>query len=357
MWIDAASKLAGKHDDLMLLVNVITIVAFVLVNAVLIYFVIRYRRRGPNDITSNVAHNTTIEVVWTVIPTIIMMILFVMGMNIFGEMRAQGNGTISFFGLIAEETPPPKIENNIYVKASKWKWTFYYPSATHKVAGKEDKRLRSDILYLEENKHTKMVMKSNDVIHSFFVPAFRVKEDVVGSIYTFVYVQPLITKIQESLSDKARLAKFKDDPCVALKKSGVKRCGAYRVYCTEYCGTDHSNMLNWAVVLPTADFEKQMTVLSLVKAKTGEEIFNTNCKTCHTTDGSRGQGPSFKGLWEKERVFEDGSQIKADENYIRESIRNPGKKVVKGYGNLMPSQGTYTDEEIDNIIEFIKKQK
>ncbi len=366
MWIDAASKFAGEVDFLMNVIHVVTIIPFVLVNAVLVYFVIKYRRRGEKDnITSNVAHNTTIEVVWTLVPTVVMLWLCFWGLALFNDMRGAS---------LKKGDPLMQID----VRAMKWNWDFIYrPDVRQVRTGKNaDKALKSGVLFLEENKDTKLIMRSRDVIHSFFIPAFRVKEDVVGSIYTFVYFNPLITKTQEKMTDAERKSRSYNgdvDGCLMLKEANkklkpeqrlnLKRCGSYRIYCTEYCGKDHSNMTRWAVVLEPADFRKQLGLIEAednnVTAARGQGIFNRNCVSCHSADGSRKVGPTFKGLYDgtkgKLREFDFGvDSVNADENYIRESILNPRKKIVKGYPkNGMPVQNL-NDSEIRSVIEYIK---
>ncbi len=341
MWIECGSEHCAQHDWIMNVIHIITIVSTILVCGTMVYFVIRYRRRGPNDVTSRVAHNTTIEVVWTVIPTAIMFALFYFGIALFNDMRS---------------APPDAMRVN--VTGIRWNWSFVYP---------EFSNMKTDRLYLQAGRDTKLVMHAapNDVLHSFFVPAFRVKEDVVSPTFaTFITFRPHISPEQKALRPERR-AKGKDqndrDPCIDLMAKGIAQCAAYRVYCTEYCGKDHSAMLNWAIVLEQADFQKTMKSLEQqvleVSAKRGESIYNSNCLACHTKTGKDATGPSFLGLFGKERTFADGSGAKADEAYIRESMLKPTAKVVKGFAPTMPPQSTLSDAEIRSVIEFIKTLK
>ncbi len=320
MYIEGASLNAVGHDSLMLWVNIITIFAFVVLNAVLVYFIIRYRRRSDNDITSRVAHNTTIEVIWTTVPTIIMAWLYVWGLMEFIKMRTV-----------------PENAMTIQVNAKQWAWTFTYPSTLRKNPEKATVLKSSNVLYLEEGKATKLVMKSSDVIHSFFVPAFRVKEDVVPHMFTYTTFTPIIPEIHKS-------------------KDRVE----YYVYCAEYCGKDHSAMLAKAVILSPKRFRQEMAKIEKeagnITPERGQAIYNGNCKSCHTLDGNRLVGPSFKGLWQKERILADGTKTVADENYVRNSILNPNDQVVKTYPAAMPVQ-EYNDAEIQSIIEYLKTIK
>ena len=317
MYIEGASLYAPMHDLAMLWVNFITITAFLLVNGVLVYFIIRYRRRSDADITSSIDHNTTIEVIWTVIPTIILTFLYIFGLNSFKTLR---------------HIPEDALE--ISVKGKQWVWDFTYPSFLLQNQ-EEPVRLKStNILYLEENRPTKLIMQSQDVIHSFFIPAFRVKEDIVPGMYTYITFTPLIAKSQKASNR-----------------------GEYNIFCAEYCGRDHSAMLGKAIVLPKEDFMSMMNSMEEeagnVSAEIGESIHKNNCISCHSLDGSRLVGPSFKGLWQSNRTFTDGTSVIADENYIRSSILEPNSQVVESYPAAMPVQD-YTDSQIDSIIEFLK---
>lgn len=344
MWIDCGSQYCSQVDWLMNLIHAITIVSTVLVCGVMVYFVIRYRRRGPDDVTSKVAHNTTIEIVWTVVPTAIMMVLFVMGLVQFNAMRAA-----------------PADAMRVDVIGAQWYWEFYYKSQSD-----PSLELKSPLLFLEENKPTKLVMHSRDVLHSFFVPAFRVKEDVVSNRFaTFISFRPHISQQQKAMGpDKRFPGRGEDkkgrDPCIDLLKSGVSSCAAYQVYCTEYCGTSHSGMLNWAVVLPKKDFQNQLAVFEKeatdVSAERGQKIYSSKCIACHSLSGARQTGPTFKGLFGSEREFEDGSKAVANEDYIVDSIMRPQAKTVKGFPKEGMAEQGLSPAEVRSMVEFIKAQ-
>ena len=320
MYIEGASLNAAGHDNLMLWVNIVTILSFIILNSILVYFIIRYRRRSADDITSRKDHSLILEVLWTTIPTLVMVWLYVWGLVEFIKLR-----TI------------PENAMEINVTAKQWAWNFTYPADLRKNPKKATVLKSANVLYLKENQPVKLVMKSTDVLHSFFVPAFRVKEDIAPHIYTYTSFTPFLRPEH--------------------KKKGKAE---YDIYCAEYCGKDHSRMLAKAVVLSPEKFRNEIDRIEEaagnISAARGKAIYAGNCKSCHTLDGSALVGPSFKALWQKERVFVDGSQTKADENYIRESVLYPNKQIVKGYPAAMPVQD-YDDAEIQSLIEYLKSLK
>ncbi len=316
MRIAGASLNAAHHDYLMLWINIITISAFVLVNSVLIYFIIRYRRRTDNDLTSSVDNHLLLEILWTLIPTIIMAGLCVWGIRGFIDYRSDVANAME-----------------IQVRAKQWAWSFTYPKEVLADNPKENIVVKtSNVLYLEANRPTKLIMKSSDVIHSFFVPAFRVKEDVVPNIYTFINFTPIFRKGQNNRAE-------------------------YDIFCTEYCGRDHSGMLGKAVVLNTENFSEEINRIaeeaSDITAERGKTIHLSQCYSCHSIDGSRLVGPSWLKTWGITRKLADGTEVKIDENYIRTSILDPNLQIAEGYPGVMPVQDL-NDAEIESVIEYIK---
>ena len=345
MRIIGASTFAPQHDYLMFWVNVVTIGAFILVNSALIYFIVRYRKRTDHDQTSPIAQSMPLEIAWTIIPAIIMAVLAVWGVQLFIDYR----------------TDVPNARQ-IQVRAKQWAWSFTYPrdwsqtsqtndktnsgkpikNATEEVKDDDDDDDASasvlktnSILYLEAGKPVKLILKSSDVIHSFFVPAFRVKEDVVPNIYTFINFTPILRA-----SDNGR--------------------AEYDIFCTEYCGKDHSAMLARAVILEAEAYREEMAKIqgeaSNVSVARGEATHVTQCVSCHTIDGSRQVGPSWQGIWGSQRQLEDGQEVTVDENYIADSIRNPNAQIVEGYPAVMPVQDL-SDAEIESVILYIQSLK
>ena len=211
---------------------------------------------------------------------------------------------------------PPKHALEVYVTAQMWNWNFTYPNG-----------INDTVLHVPVDRSVRLVMKSHDVIHSFFVPGFRIKQDVLPNRYTETW--------------------FK-----------ATRPGVYRMFCTEYCGKDHSMMKTMVKVHPPGGYEAYLEKKAdrPVSAEYGEEIYGIRCVACHTVDGTRRVGPSFKELvMGNERSMADGSKIPVDENYIRESILNPMKDIVEGYPPSMPSfEGQLSDKEILSLIQYIK---
>ncbi|RMD84914.1 MAG: cytochrome c oxidase subunit II [Candidatus Dadabacteria bacterium] len=299
----------GEHiDKLNYLILDLSLFFTVAIFGTAVYFAIRYHRRSNSDKTPQIKGDNRLEVVWTAVPTVVVAILAYYGYAYHRELR---------------EPPPNSL--NINVWAQQFAWSFDYPNGKH----------TSNELVVPVNEPVKLTLRSKDVLHSFFVPAMRVKQDAVPGQYTYLWFKPIKT-------------------------------GTYRVFCAEYCGTQHSAMLAQLKVVSKAEYERWLNDRSeelaskrLSGAKLGELLYKKqNCFTCHSLDGSKIVGPSFAGIWGKKEALEGGGTATVDENYIEESIKNPAAKIVKGYSNLMPSyKGQLTDQEIMGIISFIKSLK
>ena len=222
---------------------------------------------------------------------------------------------------------PPKDAVDITVTGKQWLWTFEYYNG---------KKTLNE-LYVRQNMPVRMVMRADDVLHSFFVPAFRVKQDLIPGRYTQLWFTP--TKI-----------------------------GTFDIFCAEYCGTGHSAMLGRVIVLSPEAYDiwengvgtdGDGAVASLPPAELGEKVYKgKGCNACHSVDGSVVLGPSFKGLYGREGALEDGSSYTADENYIMKSILEPQEEVVKGFQPVMPSfKGILSDDEITALIAYMKTLK
>ena len=303
----ANSTIAGEVDALFYFIFYTAIVLFVLVMAFTTYFIIRYRRRGERELTSGVAHNTKLEILWTVIPTILVIIVFVWGFKTYLRMNI---------------APADALE--IKATGQKWFWVFDYPNGANSM----------NDLVVPAGKTVKLLMSSQDVIHSFFVPDFRVKMDVLPNRYTITWFE-------------------------------ATNPGEYDIYCTEYCGKGHSEMLGKVKVLSQEDYTEWVASaavdipegMSLEEA--GAQLYTSKaCATCHSIDGSPGVAPSFLGKFGSQEALVDGSEVLVDENYVRESILNPQAKIVLGYQPVMPTyQGVLTDRQIDALIAYMKTLK
>jgi cytochrome c oxidase subunit 2 len=301
-----ASTLASGVDGLFWFITAVSVFFFVLITTLLLIFVKRYRRRSEDEITPHITHNQKLEIAWSVVPLIILIGIFFWGFH--GYMRAQ----------IA-----PANSMEIQVRAKSWIWEFEYPDG-----------LRSlNEIHVPVNRPVRLVMNSEDVIHSFFVPSFRVKMDVLPGRYTVLWFQPTVV-------------------------------GVHQVFCTEYCGKGHSDMLARIHVDDEPTYQRWLvegdeSLKSMPLVELGALVHeNRGCATCHSLDGSRGQGPSWKGIYGQSRTFADGTSAVADENYIRQSIMEPNTKVLQGYEPVMPTyQGLLRPREVTGVIEFIKQLK
>ncbi len=296
-----SSTVAPQVDQAWNAVYWVAVFFFVLVVTGMVVFSWRYRRKKEGEVTSDVDHNTALEVIWTLIPLGITMGLFTLGLRGF---------------INASVAPADAIE--IHVTAQKWSWSFTYPNGTTTAE-----------LGVPKDKPVKLVMSSTDVLHSLYVPEFRIKQDVIPGTYTTLWFQA--TEAKE----------------VAL-------------LCTEYCGTGHSDMAAKITVMEGPKYLEWLDAngdgADKPPAERGKSLFTTkSCAGCHSVDGTRVVGPSMKGVFGKMEDLADGTQVKVDENYLRESLLNPNGKVVKGYQPLMPSfQGQLKDKDIDAIIAYLK---
>jgi len=313
VWLPKAnSTLAPSVDGAWNVVMIVSIAFFFLLMGMMVYFVIAYRRRTDFEVTSDVDHNAPLEWTWTIIPLILVIALFFVG----------------FRGFLYASVPPAEAME-IQVTAHKWAWSFQYPNGI----------VKGD-LYVPVGRPVRLVMSSQDVIHSFYVPEFRVKRDVIPGLYTVIWFEA------------------KEPTDTALE-------------CAEYCGgagdgsqgTGHSGMWSRVVALSGSDYDawvnKELESSNIPPAELGKKLYDERgCKGCHTLDGAKGTGPTFKGLFGTDVALTTGQSVKADENYIRESILQSQAKIVAGYPGVMPIfQGQLTDKQVDALIAFIKEQK
>lgn len=293
------STLSPAVDDLFMFLVWLSVFFFAIIAGLVFWSVWKYRRKSENDVTPHITHHLGLELAWTIIPTIIVIVIFFWG----------------FHGYLETFTSPGNALE-IRVTAQKWNWQFEYPNGA--IVGGN--------IHVPVNRPVKLVMSSNDVLHNFYVADFRTKHDVVPNRYTELWFTPT----QE---------------------------GTYKVQCAVYCGTSHSGMLADLVVESQEKFDEFLETGGLPKDapawKIGELTWRSNgCNTCHSLDGSRGTGPSWKGIWGQKR----GDMV-VDENYIRTSILQPQSYLVPGYQGVMPTyQGLLKERQIEGLIDFIKTQ-
>lgn len=294
---------AAVHDDVFMYILAISGFFFLLINAAAVYFSIKYRRSKCPEPQPSPSHNNTLEMVWTIIPTLICVWLFYIGLD----------------GFIAR-TKAPEGSYEINVTGQKWSWVFTYPNGA-----------QSKELHAPSNTNVRLIIESRDVLHSVWIPEFRIKQDAVPGRYTETWFN---SKIE----------------------------GQFTMKCTEYCGTDHNAMWSTVIIQSKDEFDKWLEDASnpyegLTPAEAGRAAFELKgCTACHTTDGSDGIGPNLVGAFGNERKLADGSTVNFDENYIRESILSPTTKVAEGYPAVMPP-GEYKEEEIAHLITYIKSLK
>jgi cytochrome c oxidase subunit 2 len=309
-----ASTVAAEIDNVYNFITILSIFFFVIIVGAMLLFIMLYRR-GREDGTQRIAektstHNTPLEVTWTVIPLILAIAMFYVGMRGYLDLRQ-----------------PPADAYTIDVTAKKWNWEFNYIDEVGQIT-------LPDELVVPVNRPVKLNMMSMDVLHSCFIPAFRVKQDVVPGRYTYLWFT-------------------------------ATEVGTYTLFCAEYCGTNHSNMIATVHVVPEDEFkailaEKGNWIKNYSDEKlewAGLRLYNTRgCTQCHSLDGSKLIGPSLKDthdLWGENRVFTDGSEVTVDENYILDSLRNPQGNVVMNFTGAMPAQNLKLREMIA-IARFIK---
>lgn len=304
---EQASDFAEKVDWLNKIVTDISVFFTVAIVGAMIYFAVKYRRRnGVDHETPHIEGSHLLEVIWTVVPTLICIVVAWLGYVYYDEIRT-----------------PPANAMTVSVRGTKWTWDFEYEN------GK-----RSKELVVPVNEPVKLLMTSGDVLHSLFIPAMRIKMDVVPKQYTYQWFRPIKT-------------------------------GDYQIFCTEYCGDLHSAMLARLKVLPREEYDRWLAdnseaeaLARMDKKEAGGEIYLAKgCNACHSLDGSPRVGPSFLKLFGRKEALLDGSEVDVHEEYLRSSIYEPNKQIVKGYSSpsAMPSfQGQISDDEMLSLIAFIK---
>ena len=294
-----ASNFAGNVDALFSFILMTTLFFAVLVTVLIIFAAFKFRRQSANEVGDDVHGNNLLEVGWTLIPTIIAIGIFAWGAAIYVNYRIA-----------------PKDTLDIYLVGKQWMWKLQQPNGRKEI----------NELHIPVNRNVKLIMGSEDVIHNFYVPAFRVKMDVVPGRYNTMWFRPTKT-------------------------------GKYHFFCSQYCGTNHAVMGGWVTVMEPAEYASWLSGESgdVNPVSAGERLFTQfACNTCHIPNGT-GRAPSLNGVFGGNVLLADGSTVVADETYIRESILQPKAKIVGGYQPVMPTfQGLITEEQILNLTAYIK---
>jgi cytochrome c oxidase subunit II len=298
LWPARASTTAGSVDALYIFLVALSLFMSVAIFSMICIFALRYRRRKGRE-AEQIEGSNVLEFTWSAIPLVIFLFIFAWGAVVYFKERT-----------------PPRGATQVYVVAKQWMWKLQHEEGQREI----------NELHVPVGRDVEMIMTSQDVIHSFYVPAFRIKQDVLPGRYTTLWFH-------------------------------ATRSGTYHLFCAEYCGTQHSGMIGQVVVLEPAQYEAWLSggLASGSLASNGQNIFQQlACITCHRSD-TQGRGPNLVGLFGKPVQLEDGRTVIADENYIRESILNPSAKIVSGFKPIMPVfQGLVSEEQLNALIAYIK---
>ena len=302
---ERASSVAAGVDHVFGFIFWVSAFFLVLIVVLTVLFVVRYRARPSREQPEpSPDHDNRLELLWSAIPLALVFVMFGLATRMYLHMT---------------EPDPGPSPLRVQVTGRKWSWWFDHPG------GKGAKEL-----HLVARRTTELVLASTDVVHSLYVPEFRLKQDAVPGRFTKMVFTPILA-------------------------------GSFPILCAEYCGTNHSRMLTTAVVHPDqASFdawaaESAGEELSLVDL--GKRVLDEKgCSACHSVDGAEGVGPSFKGMWGRSEKLADGSSAQIDENYVRESIVNPGAKIVAGFENVMPAV-PLEDREVQGVILYLQALK
>lgn len=297
---ERASSFAWKVDALYFYLSGVTLFFTLLISATLIFFVIRYRRRSPYEIPRPVAGSHKLETIWTIIPFVIAMTMFAWGATLYFE-----------------QYKPPENAIEVYVVGKQWMWKLQHATGQREI----------NELHVPVGRKIKLIMTTEDVIHDFFVPAFRTKTDVVPGRYQTLWFE-------------------------------ATKPGRYHLFCAEYCGMNHSGMTGWVIVMEPREFDDWLSgnTGNTTPAVAGQQLYQTlGCASCHGASGEGGRGPSLTGIFGKDAQLQTGQSVRVDEGYIRESIVNPQAKMVVGFGPIMPTfQGQVSEDQMMQLIAYIK---
>ena len=296
-----ASTTAGEVDALYAFLLVVGVGMTILIFFAVLFFALKYRRKSADDPAPKAIHGSIpLEITWSVIPFLVMMVMFAWGTKLYFQ----------------NYMPPPNNTLDIYVTGKQWMWKVQYPTGQREI----------NELHVPVGQPIKLILASEDVIHSFYIPAFRLKHDVVPGSYQTYWFQATQT-------------------------------GRYHIFCAEYCGTNHSDMGGWVTVMEPRDYANWLaggTGGSL--RDQGEKLFQQyGCVTCHVTN-AQGRCPSLLNVFGHPVVLDDGRTVVADEAYVRESILNPNAKIVKGYNrDIMPVfEGQIGEDGLIQLIAYVK---
>ena len=296
-----ASGIAPYVDALYFFLILITIVGTTLVAVLLLVFSLRYRRE-KNPVATQIEGSTLLEATWTIIPLAIFLVTFVWGALLYFRIY-----------------DPPTNAMNIYVVGKQWMWKAEHPGGQHEI----------DALHVPMGKPIQLTMISQDVFHSFSIPDFRIKREVIPGRYTTVWFE-------------------------------ATQVGTYHLFCTQYCGTQHAGMVGEVTVMTPGDYKKWLEQSNSGQslAQNGERLFaSMGCNSCHNGSAAA-RGPSLAGVYGSKLTLTDGRQILVDDAYLRAAILNPSEHVTAGFSPIMPTyQGQISEDGLIDLVEFIKNMQ
>src|ERR1700678_4350922 len=293
-----ASTAAPWVDELLVFMTLVSLVGLVLVGILIATFSILYRK-SVHPVAVQIEGSTLLEATWTIIPLGLFLVMFVWG-------------SVLYFRIY---TPPPNAMN-IYVVGKQWMWKAEHPGGQHEI----------NSLHVPTGQPVQLTLISQDVFHSFSIPAFRVKREAIPGRYTTVWFEPTTP-------------------------------GTYHLFCTQYCGTNHSRMIGDIVVMTPDDYKKWLdeSTSGASLAQNGERLFaSLSCNACHNAKPDA-RGPSLANVYGAKLALASGGAVTADDAYLRESILNPSQHITQGYAPIMPTyQGQVSEEGVIALVEYIK---
>jgi cytochrome c oxidase subunit 2 len=296
---EGASTFAGEVDALYFFLVGLSVVMSVLIATLVVTFAVKFRRRHADEVGAQVHGGLMLEIGWTIVPFLITLVIFFWGAKVYFVMANAPAETL-----------------NIYVVGKQWMWKVQHTTGQREI----------NQLHVPVGRPVKLIMTSEDVIHDFSIPAMRVKADVIPGRFVQMWFEPT-------------------------------KPGTYRIFCAEYCGTDHSDMTGQVIVMEPNAYQAWLSggAVEGSLASTGEKLFaDLACNTCHRPD-SRGRGPVLDNLFGHQVQLHDGTVVTADESYVRESILQPAAKITAGFQPVMPAfQGLVSEEQLLALIEYVK---
>jgi cytochrome c oxidase subunit 2 len=296
---DTASTMASRVDALYFALVGLSALMSLLIAGLIVYYAVKFRRRRPDAVGARIEGGLFLEITWSVIPLLIVLGIFAWGASVFFAMSR-----------------PPAETLNIYVVGKQWMWKFQHLNGAREI----------NELHVPLGRPVKLLMTSEDVIHDVFVPAFRVKADVIPGRYTSIWFE-------------------------------ATRPGSYHLFCAEYCGTKHSGMVGQVIVMEPHLYEAWLSSgggEGTLASEGGKLFADLACNTCHRPE-TQGRGPILEGLFGRTVALEGGGTARVDEAYLRESILTPNERLTANFQPIMPSyQGLITEEQLLGLIEYVK---